>query len=57
MPPGERYQAFKKNNNQMKRGKLNEGRFHHSMEASVERMLFTQMLCSNVADYVGPVCV
>lgn len=40
-----------------KRRKLDEGWFHHSVDVSVERMLFNQVLGWTVVDYVGPVSV
>lgn len=44
--------ACNKINMETKRRKLDEGRFHHSVDVSVERMLFNQVLGSTVGDYV-----
>lgn len=49
--------AGKKINNKTKRRKLDESRFHHSVDVSVERMLFNQVLGSTVGNDVGPVPV
>lgn len=44
-------------NNKTKMRELNKGRFHHSVNVSVEIMLFKHVLGSTAKDYVGPVCV
>lgn len=49
--------ACNKINMETKRRKLDEGRFHHRVDVSVERMLFNQVLGSTVGDYVGPVWI
>lgn len=58
MNPGGRYQSLqkKKKNNETKRRKLDGGGFHRSVDVSVERMLFNQVLGLIAGDYVGPVC-
>lgn len=57
MTPGGRYHSLQKIDNKTKRRKLDEGGFHRSVDVSVERMLFNQVLGSTVGDYVGPVRV
>lgn len=57
MPPGGRYQAHK-TNNQTKEGKLDGGRFHRSVDVSLQIMnFFNQVLGSNIGDYVVCACV